>query len=35
MAMWADGDFKGLDSLIETAIGGVRELIKGDNNGDS
>ena len=35
MAMWADGDFKGLDSLIETAIGGVRELIKGDNNGNS
>ena len=35
MAMWADGDFKGLDSLIETAIGAVRELIKGDNNGDS
>jgi uridine phosphorylase len=35
MAMWADGEFKGLNSLIETAIGGVRELIKGDNNGDS
>jgi uridine phosphorylase len=41
MAMWADGEFKGLDSVISTAIGGVRELIKedskikGDNNGDN
>ncbi len=35
MAMWGDGEFKGLEPLIETAIEGLRNVIKGDNNGNS
>ena len=33
MAMHGEGDFESLDPLIETAIEGVRELIKGDTDG--
>ena len=35
MAMWGDGEFKGLEPLIETSIEGVRLLIKGDQDGNS
>ena len=34
MAMWGGEEFKNLDNLIETAIAGIRELIKEDKNGD-
>ncbi len=33
MAMHGEGEFGSLDPLIETAIEGVRELIKGDTDG--
>lgn len=34
MAMWGEGEFHSLDGLIETSIEAVRDLIKGDKNGD-
>ena len=33
MAMWGGEEFKTLDNLIETAVEGIRELIKEDSNG--
>lgn len=34
MAMWGEGEFHSLDGLIETSIEAVRELIKGDKDGN-
>jgi len=30
--MWAEGGIKSLDGLIATAVGGLRELIKMDQD---